>query len=395
MKNELLSRKDEYTKYNDYHIFIGNYNLAGNGIEDFTNVVTWLTSYRENNFFNEDKNNRTIREIIPDFFIIGCEEIVDLKKKNIIITYNADKKNKIKEVLTKVISDIFQKDENDPYQVIKEMELTGIYLIVFTKASLIKYINNFDCQSMKNSLMSSRNKGSLLLRFNVKDTSIAIACNHLSYGQEKSDDRKEEISTVLDSTFKKYPGIKFKNYDYFFIFGDLNIRINLELTDPLIEKLIKNDAKNLNNDFSELFAHDQFQDYKRICNLLSEMEEAPIRFSPTYKYLIGDYEYDVAKRVPSWCDRIFFKKFSNTKCLAYNKCLLTVSNHQPIYGLFKIRVEQINSEKKKEIMDNIIKEKQEQKTKNNSSGNDNNGNSINSFSGEIVNYTLDSFLNSN
>ena len=392
VKNELLTRKDEYTKYNDYHIFIGNYNLAGQSIEDFTDVITWLTSYRENNFFNQDVNNRTIREIIPDFFIIGCEEIVDLKKKNIINTSDADKKNQIKEEITKVLSDIFQKDENDPYQVIKEMELTGIYLVVFTKASLIKYINNFDCQTMKNSLMSSRNKGSLLLRFNVKDTSIAIACNHLSYGQEKSDDRKEEISTVLDSTFKKYPGIKFKNYDHFFFFGDLNIRVNLEKTSSLIENLIKTDSTNLDKDFSELMAFDQFQDYKRICNLLSEMDEAPIKFSPTYKYIIGSYEYDIEKRVPSWCDRIFFKKFSNVECLAYNKCLLTISDHQPIYALFKIKVEQINSEKKKEIMENIIKEKQEQKMKKDNNANDNNGNNINNFSRDIENDIVDNFF---
>ena len=117
------------------------------------------------------------------------------------------------------------------------------------------------------------------------------------------------------------------------------------------------------------------------------MDEAPIRFSPTYKYLIGDYEYDIAKRVPSWCDRIFFKKFSTTKCLAYNKCLLTVSDHQPIYALFKIKIEQINTEKKKEIMENIIKERQGQKTKKNDSGNN-----INSFSGEIGNDIVDNFF---
>ena len=392
VKNELLSRKDGFTKYNDYHIFIGNYNISGKDIENSIDVVTWLTSYKENNFFNEDKNNKVIREIIPDFFIIGFEEIVDLKAKNILINSNADKKNKLKEILVKAIALIFQEDEDNRYQIIKELDLVGLYLIVFTKSSIIKYISNFDYQIIRNGLMGAGNKGSLLLRFNIKDSSIAIACNHLSFGQEKSDDRKEEISAVLESTFKKYPGIKFKNYNHFFFFGDLNIRVNLEKTSSLIENLIKTDSTNLDKDFSELMAFDQFQDYKRICNLLSEMDEAPIKFSPTYKYIIGSYEYDIEKRVPSWCDRIFFKKFSNVECLAYNKCLLTISDHQPIYALFKIKVEQINSEKKKEIMENIIKEKQEQKMKKDNNANDNNGNNINNFSRDIENDIVDNFF---
>ena len=88
------------------------------------------------------------------------------------------------------------------------------------------------------------------------------------------------------------------------------------------------------------------------------MCEAIIKFSPTYKYNIGSIIYDVSKRTPSWCDRIFYKKFSKTIPLAYNKCLLTISDHQPIYGVYKIRTEIIDKEKKKNILNQIIKEKQ-------------------------------------
>ena len=88
------------------------------------------------------------------------------------------------------------------------------------------------------------------------------------------------------------------------------------------------------------------------------MDEAPIKFSPTYKYVIGSNEYDKnKKRIPSWTDRILFKKFSETSPLAYNKCLLSLSDHQPIYGLYRIKTEEINKEIKQKIMKQIIKEK--------------------------------------
>ena len=88
------------------------------------------------------------------------------------------------------------------------------------------------------------------------------------------------------------------------------------------------------------------------------MDEAPIKFSPTYKYVIGSNEYDKnKKRIPSWTDRILFKKFSETSPLAYNKCLLSLSDHQPIYGVYRIKTEEINKDKRQKIVNQIIKEK--------------------------------------
>ena len=123
----------------------------------------------------------------------------------------------------------------------KELEQSGTYILVFIKASCIKYINNFDQQVIKKRYVS--NKGSCLISFNINDTSIALSCNHLSYGEDKNEERKEEIKDVLNSIFKKYPNLLFKNYDYFFLFGDLNIRIDLMLNDYLIIDLVKNKSR--------------------------------------------------------------------------------------------------------------------------------------------------------
>jgi hypothetical protein len=237
----------------------------------------------------------------------------------------------------------------------KELEYSDIYLLIFIKSSCVKYVHNFDQHIIKTSFIT--NKGSCLLRFNINDTTIALSCSHLTYGEEKSDERKEQMESLLSTRFKKYPYLTFNNYDYFFLFGDLNIRLDLEITNPLMVELINNKYRETNGDFSELYAFDQFSKYAKENTILSDICEAKIKFSPTYKYTIDSITYDISKRTPSWCDRIFYKKSSKTIPLAYNKCLLTISNHQPIYGVYKIQTEIVNIEKKNDILNHIIREK--------------------------------------
>ena len=352
---KLLERKNEYTKYQDFHIFIGNYNLSGKSIDNAIDIVNWLISYKENPL---DKN-MNLNNISPEFYILGFQEIVDLNSAHLLIKSNTEKKNKIKVLINNLLITTFQNpNSDDKYQLMKELDLVGLYIIIFVRSSIIKYIKNFDYQIIKTGLKGTLgNKGSLLLRFNINDSSIAFACSHLCSGQDKNDERKSEIINVLNTSFKKYPSIKFREYNYYFYFGDVNTRLNLTLENEKLIDLIKNHSEDTNNDFEELLKYDQFFKYQKESNIIAEMDEAKIKFSPTYKYIIGDTAYDIDKRIPSWCDRIFFRKYSETKPLAYNKALLTISDHQPIYGLYKIKTEIIDWDKRQSILDELIKEK--------------------------------------
>ena len=400
INSELTKKKDEFTKYMNFFIFIGNWNLAGKELDNDIDIFNWLNSYKENNLcpeeidysinnlninksnnlssskgsynifssynthFNEQNYNQDImiksevKNVLPEFYILGFQEIVDLNSTNILINSNDEKKNKIKKKLTEVLKGM-KETENNPYQIIKELDLVGIYVIIFARAYSFKYIKNFDYQIVKSGFMGNLgNKGSCLLRFNINDSRIAIACNHLSAGQELYEARRAEITNILNTSFRKYPDLNFKDYDYYFFFGDINSRTNLDLSDSHIDNLIKNHSKTLNGDFKDILIHDQFKQYQKESSLILQMDEAPIKFSPTYKYTIGSSEYDAnKKRIPSWTDRILFKKFSETIPLAYNKCLLSLSDHQPVYGLYRIKTEEIDKSKKQMIMTEIIKEK--------------------------------------
>ena len=390
INSELSKKKDEFTKYMNFFIFVGNWNLAGKELENELDIINWLSSYKENNLCPEDIDSNSddnininnyilrkntlnneinlsskdiivkseLKNILPEFYILGFQEIVDLTSKNILLSSNDEKKNKIKSKLTSVFKGM-KGTENDPYQIIKELDLVGIYVIIFARALSMKYIKNFDYQIVKNGFMGSiGNKGSCLLRFNINDSKIAIACNHLSAGQELYEARRTEITDILNTSFKKYPSMHFKDYDYYFFFGDINSRTSVEYSDPIVEDLIANHAKTINGDFKDVLIYDQFKQYQKESSLILQMDEAPIKFSPTYKYVIGSNEYDRnKKRIPSWTDRIMFKKFSETIPLAYNKCILSLSDHQPIYGMYRIKTEEIDKAKKQSIMNEIIKEK--------------------------------------
>ena len=84
----------------------------------------------------------------------------------------------------------------------------------------------------------------------------------------------------------------------------------MDYSSPLIDDIFKNHSKTINGDFTDLLKYDQIKQYQKESSLILQMDEAPIRFSPTYKYTIGSNEYDKnKKRIPSWTDRILFKKF--------------------------------------------------------------------------------------
>ena len=100
-------------------------------------------------------------------------------------------------------------------------------------------------------------------------------------------------------------------------------------------------------DYNQLLSYDQLNVFKKETSIIGQMEEGDIKFNPTYKYNFNANEYDTTKRTPSWCDRILYKRGSNVKVIAYNRCDFTLSDHKPIYGIYNLKTWNIDKEKKK------------------------------------------------
>ena len=92
------------------------------------------------------------------------------------------------------------------------------------------------------------------------------------------------------------------------------------------------------NKFSE---NEELNELKKTLGIY-EINEHRIKFLPTYKYIKGNKLYNVSKRIPSWTDRILFKKSKDIRCLFYNKIDLNISDHRPVFALFEIEMENIS-----------------------------------------------------
>jgi len=159
--------------------------------------------------------------------------------------------------------------------------------------------------------------------------------------------RINEFLDILNIVLKESPRkeIKFRDHDAAFIFGDLNFRIDLDYFQ--CRSMIK--AKK----YDLLQSFDQFKVEKSKNPSLLDIEEGELDFDPTYKFDLKTNEYDTSKkqRVPSWCDRIFWKKNKNIQILKYGSAFYLNSDHRPIYGLFRVKYSK--------TFDDIIKNSQD------------------------------------
>jgi hypothetical protein len=203
-------------------------------------------------------------------------------------------------------------------------------MIFFVKSSLKDKIKNFDCAIIKTGMMGAMgNKGSCLIRFNYLDSSFAFSCGHFAAGSSHNKDRVNELSEILNKTFPFNKDTRFKDHNIIFIMGDLNFRIDLDYDGCV--KLIN--SRNL----PQLLQYDQFLKSKEVNFNLVDIEEGLITFNPTYKYVQGSQEYDTKKkRVPSWCDRILYKKSKFITQVAYDRAEYTHSDHRPIFSIFNV-----------------------------------------------------------
>lgn len=220
------------------------------------------------------------------------------------------------------------------------MDLVGVVMLIFVKKEILERIKNFDFLIQKTGMMGTMgNKGSCLMRFELNDTSIAFSSGHFAAGQSSNSSRIAELQDILTKNFSIQRQKKFQEHDVFFVFGDLNFRLDLD--NNSVRRMIENKS------LETLIVYDQFIKTRNVNFSLNCLEEGNLTFNPTYKYNFGSNEYDSkAKRIPSWCDRIFYKKGKLIKLLYYNRCEYLYSDHKPVYGLFEIKVLKEDKEEK-------------------------------------------------
>ncbi|KAK1599459.1 endonuclease/Exonuclease/phosphatase [Colletotrichum navitas] len=302
----------------------------------------------------------------PDILVFGFQELVDLEDK----TATAKRFLKVKkkegsdqermshqyrdwrDFLLKSLDDYMPPD--CLYHLLHTATLVGLFTCIFVKSTLRDRIQNLSAAEVKRGMGGLHgNKGAIVVRFMVDDSSLCFINCHLAAGQSQANSRHNDVAAILeaqilpperdlnariDSFVGGGDGTMILDHELCLLNGDLNYRIDTMSRDTVVIAVKQ-------NNLAKLLERDQLLVAKRRnpAFKLRAFEEMPITFAPTYKYDVGTDNYDTSekKRAPAWCDRLLYRGGGRIKQIDYKRHEVRVSDHRPVTGRFKFTVKKI------------------------------------------------------
>ena len=313
-------------------LFIGSWNM-GEATPPET-LESWLTSR------GTGINIKGFDDKTHDIYLIGVQEN-DTFMRNPFSDWPSKLRNHISQ-LTKM-----------EYKIIAFEHFWHIGLVAIIKADLYHNVSGIQQAKVKTGLGKINvgsivgNKGAVGVSFLIENTSFLFVNCHLTSGHEQKrlEKRRANYRDIMKNLIFKtsFPHCDITNqFNYIFFFGDLNYRIDLE-PETILEKILE-------SDFHYLIRHDQLTNELERNNAFFGFEEAPIRFPPTYRYILGSRDcYHILKKkavkdrinVPSYCDRILFKSYLNSPIFPTSYgCTdeIFTSDHSPVFASFVLGV---------------------------------------------------------
>lgn len=248
------------------------------------------------------------------------------------------------------------------YHILHTAPLVGLFTCIFVKADLRERITHLSSAEVKRGMGGLHgNKGAIVVRFMVDDTSLCFVNCHLAAGQTSANQRHNDIAAILeasllpaqrdratcvDSFVGGGDGSMVLDHELCLLNGDLNYRIDTMSRDTVVAAV---KAGNL----GKLLERDQLLVARRRnpAFRLRAFEELPITFAPTYKYDVGTDNYDSSekRRSPAWCDRLLYRCGSGRgriEQVDYKRHEVRVSDHRPVSGRFRFEVKRIDAKRR-------------------------------------------------
>ncbi|KAL2760502.1 hypothetical protein ACRALDRAFT_1059709 [Sodiomyces alcalophilus JCM 7366] len=303
----------------------------------------------------------------PDIIVFSFQELVDLEDKT--ATAKRFLKSKKKEgsdqermshqyrnwrdFLLKSLDDYMPRE--DLYHLLHTSTLVGLFTCIFVKASIRDRIRQLSSSEVKRGMGGLHgNKGAIIVRFLVDDTSMCFINCHLAAGQSQANSRHNDVAAILDAqpfTVERDPETRINSYvgggdgsmildhELCLLHGDLNYRVDTMSRDTVVIAVKQNNLAKLLERDQLLVARRRNPGFR-----LRAFDEMPITFAPTYKYDVGTDTFDTSekRRSPAWCDRLLYRGGGRIKQLDYSRHEVRVSDHRPVTGRFKFTVKRID-----------------------------------------------------
>lgn len=305
----------------------------------------------------------------PDILIFGFQELVDLEDKTATAKrfFKSKKKESDQERMSHQYRDwrdflIRSLDDymaGDLYHLLQVSHMVGLFTCIFVKADVRDRISNLSTAEVKRGMGGLHgNKGGIIIRFMVDDTSLCFFNCHLAAGQSQVQSRNNDITAILEAPIlppERDPSVRIDSYtgggdgtmvldhELIILNGDLNYRIDTMSRDTVVIAVKQGNLSKLLDRDQLLVARRRRPDFK-----LRAFEEMPITFAPTYKYDVGTDNYDTSekKRSPAWCDRLLYRGKGRIEQVDYRRHEVRVSDHRPVTGKFRLTIKKISPKKR-------------------------------------------------
>jgi hypothetical protein len=227
------------------------------------------------------------------------------------------------------------------------------------KADLRDRVSNLSGAEVKRGMGGLHgNKGAIVVRFMLDDTSMCFINCHLAAGQSQANSRHADIAAILESQIlpvERDPSKRIDSYvgggdgtmildhELCLVNGDLNYRIDTMSRDTVVTAVKSHNLTKLLERDQLLVARRRNPAFK-----LRAFDELPITFAPTYKYDVGTDNYDTSekKRSPAWCDRILYRGRGRIEQVDYRRHEVRVSDHRPVSGRFWFTVKKVSAKRR-------------------------------------------------
>lgn len=340
-------------------------------------VVTWnVGAASPNKLRTEFIADAFDTQLPPEILVFGFQEVVDLedravtaknllglgKKKDLDSTEQHQSRvyREWRDYLSKVIGRYTSAQY--AYSELHTSSLIGLFQCIFIRQAERPHLRDVHAVNVKCGLKGHYgNKGALITRFVLDDSSLCFINCHLAAGQTQTSHRNNDIATILEAEnlpAERDPdarmslfvgggdGTQILDHEICILNGDLNYRIDAIPRDTVVNMIKR-------NDFAKLLERDQILvSRRRVAGFrLLPFNELPLTFAPTYKYDVGTDNYDSSdkKRAPAWCDRLLYRGSGRVKQVDYRRHEVRVSDHRPVSGIFKIRVKTIDPRKRAKV----------------------------------------------
>ncbi len=193
------------------------------------------------------------------------------------------------------------------YQLLHSAPLVGLFTCIFVKADLRDRISNLSSADIKRGMGGLHgNKGAIIVRFMVDNTSLCFVNCHLAAGQSQANSRHNDVAAILDSAVlppERDPQVRIDSYvgggdgtmvmdhELCVLNGDLNYRIDTMSRDTVVMAVKQGNLTKLLERDQLLVARRRNPAFR-----LRAWTELPLAFAPTYKYDVGTDNYDSSEK---------------------------------------------------------------------------------------------------